>query len=126
MSIDRVATNAQTQYLLSRIMQANKALDTSQAQVSSGKVATDYAGIGDKTAALEAARAAAARADAYQSNTQLVVYPQNMGVIHPLPRGQLLKAGCRLVEFAPQFEGNHGSRRSLSFCHVEGSPEDGF
>jgi len=73
MSIDRVATNAQTQYLLSQIMQANKSLDQSQAQVSSGKVATDYAGIGDKTAALEAARAAAARASAYQSNTQLAL-----------------------------------------------------
>jgi flagellar hook-associated protein 3 FlgL len=54
-------------------MQANVALDTTQAQVSSGKVSTDYAGIGDKTAALEAARAAAARADAYATNTQLAV-----------------------------------------------------
>ena len=73
MSIERVATNSQTQYLLSQITQANKALDQSQAQVSSGKVANDYAGIGDKTAALEAARAAAARADAYQTNTQLAL-----------------------------------------------------
>lgn len=73
MSIERVATNAQTQFLLSQIMQANKALDQSQAQVSSGKVADDYTGIGDKTAALEAARAAAARADSYGANTQLAL-----------------------------------------------------
>ena len=73
MSIDRVATNAQSQYLLQQITQANKALDLSQTQVSSGKVADDYAGIGDKTAALEAARAAAARASSYQSNTQLAL-----------------------------------------------------
>lgn len=73
MSVDRVATNNQTQYLLSQIVQANKSLDQSQAQVSSGKVADDYSGIGDKTAALEAARAASARADAYQSSTQLAL-----------------------------------------------------
>jgi flagellar hook-associated protein 3 FlgL len=73
MSIERVATNSQSQYLLSQITQANKTLDQSQAQVSSGKVSSDYTGIGDKTAALEAARAAAARADAYTANTQLAL-----------------------------------------------------
>ena len=54
-------------------MKANVALDTTQAQVASGKVSTDYVGIGDKTAALEGARAAAARTDAYATNTQLAV-----------------------------------------------------
>jgi flagellar hook-associated protein 3 FlgL len=73
MTVDRVTTNTQAQYLLSQIMKANVALDTTQAQVASGKVSTDYAGIGDKTAALEGARAAAARADAYATNTQLAV-----------------------------------------------------
>ncbi len=73
MAIDRVATNTQTQLLLSQIMQASSSLDKTEAQVSSGKVATDYAGIGDKTAVLEAARSAASRADTYQSNTQLAV-----------------------------------------------------
>jgi flagellar hook-associated protein 3 FlgL len=73
MSIDRVATNSQSQYLLQQIMRANQSLDTSQMQVSSGKVSSDYAGIGNKTAALEAARAAASRADAFQSNTQLAL-----------------------------------------------------
>ena len=73
MTVDRVATNAQSQYLLSQIMKANTALDTTQAQVASGMVSSDYVGIGDKTASLEAARSAAARADAYASNTQLAV-----------------------------------------------------
>ena len=70
MSVERVATNTQAQYLLSQIMQATRRLDTSQQQVASGKVSSDYAGIGGKTSALEAARASAARAAAYQSNTQ--------------------------------------------------------
>ncbi|HWA04370.1 MAG TPA: flagellin [Rhizomicrobium sp.] len=73
MSVQRVATNMQAQYLLSQIMQASSRLDTSQQQVASGKVSTDYAGIGGKTAALEAARAGAARAAAYQSNTQSAI-----------------------------------------------------
>ncbi len=73
MTIDRITTNTQAQYLLAQIMNVNSALDTAQAQIASGKVSTDYIGIGDKTAALEAARAAAARADAYMSNTQLAV-----------------------------------------------------
>ena len=73
MTVDRIATNTQAHYLLSQVMNASSALDTTQAQIASGKVSTDYVGIGDKTAALEAARAAAARADSYASNTQLAV-----------------------------------------------------
>src|ERR1700749_122066 len=70
MTVERVATNTQSQYLLSQIMQATSAVNKTQQQVASGKVSTDYAGIGGKTGALEAARASAARATAYQSNTQ--------------------------------------------------------
>jgi flagellar hook-associated protein 3 FlgL len=70
MSVDRVATNTQAAFLLAQITQATKNLSLSQQQVASGKVSTDYAGIGGKTGALEAARASAARAAAYQSNTQ--------------------------------------------------------
>jgi flagellar hook-associated protein 3 FlgL len=69
MSVERVATNSQSQLLMSQIMRATDAMDTSQQQVASGKVSSDYAGIGAKTAALEAARASAARATAYQANT---------------------------------------------------------
>lgn len=73
MSVDRVATNSQTNYMLTQIGKANSKLQQSEMQVSSGKVADTYAGIGDKTAALEGARVAAQRADAYQANTQLAV-----------------------------------------------------
>ncbi len=73
MTIDRVATNTQALLLQSQVMQASAAMDKSQAQVASGKVSSDYAGIGDKTAALEAARSAGARNDAYQAATSLAV-----------------------------------------------------
>jgi flagellar hook-associated protein 3 FlgL len=73
MSIDRVATNGQAQFLLSQIMQASSALDATQAQVASGKKSSNYAGIGDKTAMLEAARSASSRAESYQSATQLAL-----------------------------------------------------
>jgi flagellar hook-associated protein 3 FlgL len=73
MSIDRVATNSQTNYMLSQIGKSNARLQQSEMQVSSGKVSDTYAGIGDKTAALEGARAAAQKAQAYQANTQLAV-----------------------------------------------------
>jgi flagellar hook-associated protein 3 FlgL len=73
MSVDRVATSNQAQYLLSQIMQATQKMNVSQQQVSSGNVSSDYAGIGGKTSALEAARASAARAAAYQSATKAAV-----------------------------------------------------
>lgn len=73
MTIDRVASNAQTQLMLSQIMQASSNLDNTEAQVASGLVSQTYAGIGSKTAVLEAAQAAASQATAYQSNTQLAV-----------------------------------------------------
>lgn len=73
MTIDRISTNSQSQLMLSQIQQAELALDKSQTQVTSGKVATDYAGIGDKTAMLEAARSASNRANAYQAATTLAV-----------------------------------------------------
>ncbi len=71
--IGRVATNNQAQILLSQLMQTESNLNKSQQQVSSGKVANDYAGMGDKTAVLEAARSAAAQSSALQSSTQLAV-----------------------------------------------------
>jgi flagellar hook-associated protein 3 FlgL len=78
MSVERVATNAQAQYLLSEIMQRTQALSISQQQVASGKVSTTYAGLGNKTAALEAARASAARADAYQAATTAALNQVNL------------------------------------------------
>ncbi len=73
MSIDRVSTASQMQSLLTQVATANEKLSQAQNQVASGKVATDYAGLGDKTAVIESARAAIARADSYKANTQLAV-----------------------------------------------------
>jgi flagellar hook-associated protein 3 FlgL len=69
MTIERVSTNAQSQLMLSQIMQSENTLNKTQAQVTSGKVATDYAGIGDKTAVLEATRSLSERTTAYQTAT---------------------------------------------------------
>jgi flagellar hook-associated protein 3 FlgL len=69
MTIDRVATNSQSQYLLSQIMQAESNLNTTQAQVTSGQVSSEYSGYGDKTAVLEATRSVANRTTAYQTAT---------------------------------------------------------
>lgn len=73
MSVDRVATNNQTSYMLSQIAKANVNLQKSEMQVTTGKVSSDYAGIGDKTAALQGAQAAADRAAGYAANTNLAV-----------------------------------------------------
>ena len=78
MTIDRVATNGQMQLLVERIMQAGAALDRTQMQVASGKKSSDYFGISDKTAILEAARSASLRADSYQSVTQLALDQVNL------------------------------------------------
>jgi len=64
MSIDRIGSFANTQLMLAQIQKAENALDTSNRQVATGKLSDNYAGYGDKTAVMEAARSAAARADA--------------------------------------------------------------
>ncbi|HSZ12205.1 MAG TPA: flagellin [Rhizomicrobium sp.] len=76
--IDRVAGNSQSQFMLSQIMNAENALNTSEQQVASGKVADTYSGIGDKTAVLEAARSAANKSSALQSTLQLAVNQTNL------------------------------------------------
>jgi flagellar hook-associated protein 3 FlgL len=78
MTIERVATNTQAQTLISQVMQAQTTLNNTQAQVASGKVSTTYSGIGDKTAALEAAQSASDRTTAYQSATQLALNQANL------------------------------------------------
>src|ERR1700761_1171058 len=78
MTIDRVSTAGQSQFLLSQIEQANSQLDKTQAQVSSGLVSTTYAGYGSKVAVLEAAQTAAAQATAYQTNTTQAVNQANL------------------------------------------------
>ena len=78
MSVDRIATNAQSQFLLSQIQQASAAVNKSNAQVASGLVSSTYAGFGAQTSVLEAAQTASARATAYQSNTQMAVNQANL------------------------------------------------
>jgi flagellar hook-associated protein 3 FlgL len=73
MSIERIATAAQSQLLLALINQAGNAYATSQEQVASGKVATEYTGFGSKASLLEATRTAFNKADAYQNNTALAI-----------------------------------------------------
>jgi flagellar hook-associated protein 3 FlgL len=73
MSIDRASTAGQSLYLLQQVMNASQQLSKTQAQVASGKVSTDYAGLGDKASLLEASRTAATKADAYQSNTTMAL-----------------------------------------------------
>ncbi|HXC56875.1 MAG TPA: flagellin [Rhizomicrobium sp.] len=73
MTIERTSTAGQSQYLLSQITQASSQLNKTQAQVASGLVSTNYAGLGDKVSLLEAARTAANKATAYQTNTTQAV-----------------------------------------------------
>lgn len=70
MTIDRVATSMQSQYLMAQVAKTSANVSDSQVQIASGKIANDYTGFGDKTAALEIARSAAARADAYKAATE--------------------------------------------------------
>lgn len=64
MTIDRLGSYANTQLFFARLMKAENALELSNRQVATGKLADDYAGYRDKTAVMEAARSASARADA--------------------------------------------------------------
>ncbi len=73
MSVDRTSSAGQSQFLLSQVQTAANQMGKTQAQVASGKVSNDYAGLGDKVATLEAARTAANKAAAYQTNTTQAV-----------------------------------------------------
>ena len=73
MSIDRVATSAQTAYFLSQIQNAGNALDKTQAQIASTKNADTYAGFGTQTQVLTATIAANARNRAYTTATNFAV-----------------------------------------------------
>ncbi|MEY4967107.1 MAG: hypothetical protein RL274_2690 [Pseudomonadota bacterium] len=73
MSIDRVATSAQTGYFLNHIQNAGHALDKTQESIASGKNANTYAGFGDKTQVLTATIAANARNGAYANATKFAV-----------------------------------------------------
>ncbi|HWC64016.1 MAG TPA: flagellin [Rhizomicrobium sp.] len=78
MSIDRVSTAQQTAYFLSQINQASAALDKTNQQIASGKVATTYAGFGDQTQVLTATIAAKARNDSYSDATAMATTQADM------------------------------------------------
>ena len=73
MTVERASTAGSAQFLLAQVQASATQLGKTQAQVASGKVSTDYAGLGDKVSLLEAARTAANKADAYQTNTTQAV-----------------------------------------------------
>jgi flagellar hook-associated protein 3 FlgL len=71
MSIDRVATASQSALFLAQLQQAGSALQKTQTQIASGKLADSYAGYGDKAQILTATLSAGARNSAYQTATSL-------------------------------------------------------
>ncbi|HMH65941.1 MAG TPA: flagellin [Rhizomicrobium sp.] len=73
MSVDRVATSAQSAFFLNTIQNAGSALDKTQEQIASGKNADTYAGFGDKTQVLTATIAARARNTAYTNAAKFAV-----------------------------------------------------
>jgi flagellar hook-associated protein 3 FlgL len=77
-TIDRVATSNQAQYMLQQLMQASANLNKTQAQVASGESASTYEGIGDQTAALQSAQSSLSRTNAYQAATQTALNQTNL------------------------------------------------
>ena len=73
MSIDRVATSAQSSYFLNQLQNVGSALDKVQEQIASGHNANTYAGFGEKTQVLTASIAANARNTAYTGATKFAV-----------------------------------------------------
>ena len=67
MAIDRIGTFMNSHLLLAQIQRAEHELNESNRQVAGGRVSDTYAGYGTKTAALEAARSAAAKAEAHMA-----------------------------------------------------------
>src|SRR6218665_2424466 len=78
MSVDRIATSAQTAFYLSQIQRAGSALDKTQAAIASGKNATTYAGFGNQTQVLTATLSAQARNTAYTTATKFAVSQVDM------------------------------------------------
>src|SRR5882672_8711386 len=70
MSLERIGNAASAQFMLAQIQKTEAALDASNRQVVTGKLADTYTGYGNKTAVMEAARSAGARADANISAAQ--------------------------------------------------------
>ena len=71
MSVDRIPTAQQTAYFLSQINKTSAALDTTNQQIASQVVSTNYAGFGNQAQVLTASISANARNDAYKAATDL-------------------------------------------------------
>lgn len=71
MTIGSISTSAQAQLFLSQIQQDESNMSTTESQVATGLVSTTYGGIGDQTAAMEAAQSQGALASSYASSAQL-------------------------------------------------------
>ena len=71
MSVDRVATAAQSAYFLAQIEKAGNTLNTTQQQIASGVNSTTYAGFGNQAEVLTATLSANARNSAYTTATNL-------------------------------------------------------
>src|ERR1044071_9372985 len=72
MAIERLGTAVSAHIMLQQLQRAESTLNRTNLQIATGQVADNYPGYGDKTAALEAARSAAARSDANKSVAQQV------------------------------------------------------
>jgi len=77
-TIDRVATNMQSQIMLGQIQQDENALQQTQTQVATGLVSTTYGGIGANTDMMESARSQGALATGYAAAAQLGANQANL------------------------------------------------
>ena len=78
MTIERVATNMQSQLMLSQIQQDENALQQTQTQVATGLISTTYGGIGSNTDMMESARSQGALATGYGAAAQLGANQANL------------------------------------------------
>lgn len=73
MSIDRVANLTQSNYLAAQMMGRETSVSTVSEQLSSGNVSPTYDGYGNKTMAMESARAVVNRTTGYQGATSIAL-----------------------------------------------------
>lgn len=82
MSVDRIPTSQQSAYFLSQINKASAALNTTNQQIASQVVSSNYAGFGDQAQVLTASISANARNDAYKAATDLATTQADMQDTH--------------------------------------------
>lgn len=82
MSVDRIPTAQQSAYFLSQINKTSAALNTTNQQIASQVVSSNYAGFGDQAQVLTASISANARNDAYKAATDLATTQADMQDTH--------------------------------------------